>query len=60
MSEASVVWIPVRQDGKFLFEYDPLNGRVRLRRWGRVFVVELRSIPAGTPQALPQLLDNLE
>lgn len=34
-------WIPVRRDGKLLFEYDPKSGMIRLRRWGRVFVVDL-------------------
>lgn len=34
-------WVEIRQAGKLLFEYDPANGRVRLRRWGREFVVEL-------------------
>lgn len=34
-------WLPVHRDGKLLFEYDPTNGRVRLRRWGRVFIVDL-------------------
>jgi hypothetical protein len=40
-------WIPVRQDGKFLLEYDPQNGRVRLRRWGQEFVIELKNIAAA-------------
>ncbi len=34
-------WEPVHRDGKLLFEYDPANCRIRLRRWGRVFVVDL-------------------
>lgn len=38
------LWIPVRQDGKFLLEYDPQNGRVRLRRWGKEFVIELQNV----------------
>ena len=37
-------WIEIRQDGKFLMEYDPAAQRLRLRRWGREFVIDLRTI----------------
>jgi hypothetical protein len=44
-------WLQVRRDGKFLFEYDPGNGRIRLRRWGRIFIVELSRIDDGRNEA---------
>lgn len=37
-------WHEIRQDGKLLFEYDPEGGQVRLRRWGREFVIDLGAI----------------
>lgn len=40
-TQATAEWVEVREDGKLLFEFDQRNGRVRLRRWGQTFVVEL-------------------
>lgn len=37
-------WLPIRRDGKLLFEYDPSAGRIRLRRWGQTFVVDLDQV----------------
>lgn len=34
-------WVEVRVDGKLLFELDRCNGRIRIRRNGRVFIVDL-------------------
>jgi len=41
---ASAEWLPIRRDGKLLFEYDPDAGRIRLRRWGQTFVVDLAQV----------------
>ena len=45
-------WVEVRQEGKFLLEYDPQNGRVRLRRWGREFVIDLGAIAVSRTSVL--------
>ena len=42
-------WLAVRRDGKLLFEYNPENGAIRLRRWGRTFVVDLAPLQGQTP-----------
>lgn len=49
---ASETWEPVRRDGKLLFEVDMARGLIRLRRWGRVFIVDLCRVSG------PQLEDE--
>ncbi|MCB8988091.1 MAG: hypothetical protein H6661_10130 [Ardenticatenaceae bacterium] len=34
------LWTAVRRDGKLLFEYSS-DGLIRLRRWGRTFIVNM-------------------
>lgn len=41
-------WTAVRQDGKLLFEYNTTSGLIRLRRWGRTFIVNLAAL-GGQP-----------
>lgn len=45
-------WVEVRQEGKLLFEYDPENGRIRLRRWGSVFMVDLSALATNRTPVL--------
>ena len=45
---APAEWLPIRRDGKLLFEYDPGTDRIRLRRWGQTFIVDLAQV-SGRP-----------
>lgn len=40
-------WEEIRQEGKLLFELDRARGLIRLRRWGREFLVDLARLDGG-------------
>lgn len=50
--EETAIWIEIRQDGKFLMEYDPLHNRIRMRRWGREFILDLDAIAISRTSVL--------
>ena len=46
-------WQEIRQDGKLLFEYDPIGNQIRLHRWQRDFVVNLDEVTQGIFPTMP-------